>query len=610
MTLSPVRARWLFPALLFLYVGLALWYSTVIPLGEASDEVPQYTYVRYLIQNRRLSSTTAEHESFQSPLYYVLAAVLTSRIQDAPNSPFRVQANADYDPEDSRSPKNLLLHSTAEAWPYRGWALAWHSVRLLSIVFGTVTIWAVFELGRVLFPSEPGVALFMAALMAFTPQFLFMSAVVNNDSAATTFSALILWQVAAALHQSRDKQPTWLRQRSVILGLLLGLGLLSKTNLLALVPVVALALLASGLHLSRDPTKQAESLPGRRAWLVASCLVLAGVSTAAVSGWLFARNLRDIGDPLAWSLMLSVSPRREGPLTLSVLKWLFEGLFRSFWLQWNAVGLDNWVYWFIGGLCVLGLLGFFLWLLRRWRVIQPATRWTWAVFLLDAAITVGALIRLTAAVLATDDARLIYSIAPIVLVVLTAGWLWWFRSRMRGLVLGGLCAGMLVLAMVTPHRYIAPIYAPAPRAGDQELAEAELLNVDWDGIRLLGYRLESNRVQPGGKIALHLYWMARQSVDSDLLSLVQLVDTKGDFLVFRDGSPSGGRDTTDRWQSGVPIASLHLLPIPDYAQAGEYRLTLGMHPSGGREWIPAVASDGSILGDALTLPVTIHIASP
>jgi hypothetical protein len=195
---------------------LAVAYSVILPLGEAPDEVPHFTYVRYLAQHRRLPTTVEEHEAFQPPLYYVLGAILTAGIQDQPDAPFAVRANAHYDVTDPRAPKNLLLHTAEEDWPYRGWALSWHLVRLLSIALGAITVWAIYRTGRVLFEDRPAIPLAMAALTAFTPQFLFMSAVVNNDDAATAFSALVLWQVAALLHDTECRR-FW--QRSIVLGI-------------------------------------------------------------------------------------------------------------------------------------------------------------------------------------------------------------------------------------------------------------------------------------------------------------------------------------------------------------------------------------------------------
>ncbi|HFD40374.1 MAG TPA: hypothetical protein ENJ31_11085, partial [Anaerolineae bacterium] len=536
--------------ILLLFVALALWYSLTIPLGEAPDEVPHFTYIRYLARHGRLPTTTEEHEAFQPPLYYALGAALTFGIEDRPEAPFAVRHNAHYDVTDPRAPKNLLLHTADEAWPFRGWALAWHLVRLLSIFCGAVTVWAVYQLGRVLFPAQPLIRLTMAGLTAFTPQFLFMSAVVNNDNAATALSALALWQMAALL---REKEHTRIVRRSAWLGLLLGLGLLSKANAIALLPVVGLAILIGEV-------RQGGWRRGLGRAIVAG-LVAFGLA-ALIAGWYFVRNWRLFGDPLGWSFVVQINALREGGLTPEVLLWLFRGLFRSFWLGWIGIQFDEFLYWIIGGLSLAGAVGFFAWLIRRWSRLDASVRWTLGLLALHATITLASLLHWTATVLGTDQGRLIYPLLPTVMLILARGWAWWARGRARRRVMGGLVGGMLLLAVVTPWRYIGPVHAPAPVAGQAELDAATPLDVRWGDVRLLAYRLESNTVRPGEKLVLDLYWQADRPVDRDLMALIKLVDEEGRFLMYADGSPTAGRDTTDRWPPGVPLASRHLLAVP------------------------------------------------
>jgi hypothetical protein len=600
MTRQQRLTRFLLAVLLFIYAMLAVWYSVTIPLGEAPDEVPHFTYVRYLVRHARLPTTEEEHEAFQPPLYYVAGAALTRGIADKPGAAFAVRANADFDVADTRAPKNLLLHSADEAWPYRGWALAWHMVRLLSVALGAVTVWAVYRLGSVLFPARPAIPLTMAALTAFTPQFLFMSAVANNDNAAVAFSALVLWQSAAFLH---EKECSQLWKRSLVLGLLLGLGLLSKASLIALLPVVGLAVVVAVFR------SQETSTTRRLRLAIVSLLATFGLA-ALLSAWYFARNLTLFGDPLGWSFLLEINALREGPLTPNVLAWLARGLFRSFWLGWIGIEFDGWIYWLIGIMCLVGLGGFVAWLVRRWRGLDGAARWTLFLLGLHLVITLASLLRWTAIVQGTDQGRLIYPILPTVMLVLSAGWAWWGRGRAEHWLLGGLSAGMLVLAVITPIRYIAPVHAPAPIASASELAAAEPLNVDWNGIRLLGYHLESDTVRAGDKLVLHLYWKGLAPIDSDFMALIKLVDSGGEFLMYTDGSPTAGRDTTDRWRTGVPLASQHLLAVPDYGTPGRYQLTVSLHPFGEQTWLPAVGWDGSALGDQVSLPETIHVIAP
>jgi hypothetical protein len=620
-------SRWpcrLLALLLLANAGLAAWYSVAIPLGEAPDEVPHFTYVRYLARHGRLPDTAEEHEAFQPPLYYAAAAALTFWIEDDPGAPFAVRHNAYYDVADPRAPKNLLLHTADEIWPYRGWALAWHLARLLSVALGAVTVWAVYQLGRVLFPAVPAVALAMAGLTAFTPQFLFLSAVLNNDNAATAFSALTLWQVAALLH---DPRPGW--KRPLLLGLLLGFGLLSKASLAVLVPIAGLAVVlapvlgtsrqaagsqgegaglgaAGGLPRSEGPVRARDPVLRTATLGLLLCFGLA----ALVAGWYFARNWLLHGDPLGWSFVLETNARREGPLTQEILAWLCRGVFRSFWLGWIGIAFDEFVYWILGLVCLVGAAGFGLWLVRRWPHLAGGTRWTLILLALHAAGTLASLLRWTATVLGTDQGRLIYPILPSVMLVLAAGWAWWGGERGRRAVLGLLVAGLLLLALVTPLRYIGPVHAPAARATEPELTQAVPLEARWDGIRLLAFDLQERQVQPGEKLVLDLYWEAVQPVEEDLMTLVQLVDGQGRFLMYADGSPTAGRDTTDRWQPGVPLAARHLLAVPAEGAPGIYRLTISVHPFGSSAWLPVTGPDGASQGDHLVLPVEVEVIRP
>jgi len=582
----------LLAALLLVYVALATWYSLIVPLGEAPDEVDHYGVVRHLVQYRYLPYSEELHEAAQPPLYYLIGAALTFWIPD--HVPFAPLANADFDPGDPLATHNLLLHPASEAWPFRGWALAWHVARLVSIGLGAVTVWVMYRLGRDLFPDRPEIGLGMAALTAFTPQFLFMTAVFSNDNAATAMSALVLWQVVARLRHNALGT-----RRLALLGLLLGLGLLSKSSLIALVPIVALTILVVWW---KQPSREMKQLLS--AWLLT--LGLAGL----LSGWNYVRNLVVFGDPLGFSFVLATNPLRQGPLTVDVLTWLFRGLSRSFWLGWIGIELDEWLYLAIHALFLAGLLGFAAWLVLRWRQIEAYVRWTIVLLGIHFGITLGSLVRWTAIVGGTDQGRLIYTLLPAVILVLAAGLLIWLPRQVRSWGAGLLAVAWLALALITPGRYLAPVHGP-PATVASLPGEATPLAVHFgDSIRLLGYRLENSQVQPGEKLTLDLYWLSDTSQGDDIWALLELADADGTFLMYKDGSPSAGRDTTDRWAPGAIVASQHRLTIPDHSKAGTYWLTLSMHPSGERVWLPISGSDGASIGEAYTLDVPVEITEP
>ncbi len=447
---------------------------------SSASEVDHFRVIRYIGQHVSLPTTEEEHEAVQPPLYYLVGTALTMWIPD--HAPFATWANADFDLGDPGAPLNLLLHPAAEAWPFRGWALAWHLVRLLSVALGAVTVWAIYHFGRELFPERPEIALGMAALTAFTPQFLFMTAVVSNDNAATALSALVLWRVAALLRRNSLRA-----SHLALLGLLLGLGLLSKSNAIALVPVVGLAILIVWWRQIR-PIKS----------LVVSCLIALGLAVI-VSGWYYVRNMIVFGDPLGFSFVLATNPLRQNAVTLDVLLWLFRGLSRSFWLGWVGIEFDGWLYRLINGLCLVAAGSFLAWLVVRWRRIPAYVRWTVALLAVHAAVTIGSLLRWTAIVGGTDQGRLIFPLLPTVMLILVGGLLIWLPPKIRPWSAGSLAALWLVLALITPGRYLQPIYAPDPTLAALPASAAPLGLKVGDSIRLAGYSLESIQVQPGEK---------------------------------------------------------------------------------------------------------------
>jgi len=109
---------------------------------------------------------------------------------------------------------------------------------------------------------------------------------------------------------------------------------------------------------------------------------------------------------------------------------------------------------------------------------------------------------------------------------------------------------------------------------------------------------------------LCLYWQTLEPQDRQVWALIQLVDEEGRFLMYLDGSPTAGRDTTDRWTPGRPLASCHLLPVPEYSAPGDYHLTISLHPPGEQRWLPATGPEGTPLGERMILPPTVRITAP
>jgi len=68
-----------------------------------------------------------------------------------------------------------------------------HVARWMTLMFGALTVWGTYRLRREIFPQQPAIGLLAAALVAFTPQFLFINGATSNDPTASALSALSLW---------------------------------------------------------------------------------------------------------------------------------------------------------------------------------------------------------------------------------------------------------------------------------------------------------------------------------------------------------------------------------------------------------------------------------
>jgi len=565
--------------ILIAYFILASWYSVTIPLGEAPDEAPHYSLIRYVARERGYPTGEEEHEAFQAPLYYALGALVTFWID---TDDFVIKANSDFSFTDPEAPQNLLLHTSAESFPYRGWALAWHLVRLLSVIMGAVTVGATYALAKEIFPRDPSIALGSAALNAFIPAYLFISSVANNDNLAAMLSSLILILMVRLI-----KGKGSLRS-SLLLGPLLGLGVLTKMSLLAFIPtaLVVIVLLARRLGL-----RQGAKISGT----VFTPFLL-------ISGPWFLRNQTLYGDPLGWAQVIRLNAPWLGPF--SAAEWLdfFSDLYRSFWLSWIGIELDILVHVVLalGVLISLGGLGVLV--LRRKEQEPPAPRLL-SLLALQTALVFAALLRWATVVDGADQARLLYpALSPMVLF-LFLGWRRWVPPTQNIVLAYGVGGGMLLLAVITPIRYIAPLYAP-PRT--LTLSEVERIghqtNLDFgDQIRLLGYELETEEPTPGETLSLSLYWQTLKEIDQDYWLLLQIVDEDGEAHLTKDGSPSASRYATDLWKEGDIFSFRHRLYLPPEAPPGRYRLELGIHPFGTWEWLPIRDEKGTILGEKITL---------
>jgi 4-amino-4-deoxy-L-arabinose transferase-like glycosyltransferase len=232
-------------------------------------------------------------------------------------------------------------------------------LRLLSVVLGAVLVVVAYLVGKAVYPDLAWPALGVAALIAFLPQHIAMTAGVENDTLAELLLAFILLRLVRWL--KRDGFGP--RGSLILTGALIGLALLTKAGIYIAVP---LALVAVWLKAFPRGAKGKSRLQVRPALAALLCLLLPALLLGLP--W-FVRNALEYGGLDVLGLQQHDRVVAGQPRTADVLAdsgilptaWAFlNTTFRSFWGQfgWMAVPMDGRVYDALWLLSIVAGLGF------------------------------------------------------------------------------------------------------------------------------------------------------------------------------------------------------------------------------------------------------------
>ncbi len=333
------------------HILLAIAYNLATPFGNngyanTPDEGAHFQYVEFVAREWRLplfeGYEGVGYEAHQPPLYYFLAAVV-----------------------------------------YHLFGGAGKGVRLLSTLCSAGVVWLVWLSLRRIAPERPLLALSGMGFAAFLPMHLAIGSAVGNDALTNLLFAAVLYGVLVLLcphpqplsHSVGEggTNSSLPRRRSGglgdegILGLLLGLALITKATAVLLIPVVALGVLW-GARLRGQIWGQG----ALRAGIPLGIALLIG-------GWWFARNAILYDDPLLQKTFLNVfagTAKAQDFIEAGLswgqyLQWVADWTFRSFWFAYGTPetapkGIPNFVedyfYWFWAVWTVLVLAGLLLYL--------------------------------------------------------------------------------------------------------------------------------------------------------------------------------------------------------------------------------------------------------
>ena len=606
--------HWPIVVIIALFLVVATTYSVVTPVFEASDELWHYPMVKYIADHWRLPVQDPQNvgpwrqEGSQPPLYYAIGALATAWIDTSDMDEVRwLNPHVDNGIITEDGNTNLVVHSSREAFPWRGTVLAVHVVRLLSVLMGAGTVLLTYLIAKELLPHREDVALGAAAITAFNPMFCFISGAVNNDNLTMLLCSLVLWQLIRLVKMQIPNPKSQIPNLRQVIGhwslpgIVLGLAVLTKESALGLLPLTALAISYVSWR--------------RRSWRIffTGGVITAGL-VALIAGWWYWRNQVLYGDWLGLETFIAILGKRAAPATLRQLWGERVGFMMAYWGLFGGVNvpLPGWVYDVLNGVTVVAAAGLIAWLIRlmvhylRSRNLKPEI-WNpdlvagYLLLLAWPAIVVVSWSR-WATVTWSSQGRLVFSAISAWSVLTALGLAAWLPQRWTRVLLALVGAFMFVVAVAAPFAVIAPTYAAPPPLSDAELAAIpHRLDVDFGGrMRLLGYELETNEVHPGEPLRLTLYWECMSPMNRDWSVFLHLLDENELVVAQRDRYPGQGLLATRLLAPGQTFADRYVLPIPATAYApSDTTLEIGLFDVRTNERLPATSADGEALGDHL-----------
>jgi hypothetical protein len=355
-------------AILGVYLVVGGLFAVLTPAWQAPDEPAHYNYVAQLA--RVGCCPVIETGDWDSAYLETLKA-----------NRFRPDLLADLPAiqyEDHQPPLYYLLQVPAFVLT-NGSLIA---LRLVSVLLGSGIVMCAYVVGRMAFPQRPQIALGGAALAAFLPQHAAILASVTNDALSNLLIGIGL--VLAARHVRGDGVRPWQ------MGVLAGIGLLTKVSTIFLVGLLPLAILAR-FWLDR-PTGRSPSLAARLAAFAVPALLLGSL-------W-WARSISVYGFPDVFGLRahdrVVADQARTADLVAQIglgeyLSRAAQTTFNSFWGQfgWMGVPMPGWAYTLIAALLIAALAGWVLGRNALGGVTAPEGRWIAALLGLTALLAAG-----------------------------------------------------------------------------------------------------------------------------------------------------------------------------------------------------------------------------
>ena len=555
-TLSAIQAHPWAVILTAAYLVLAVGFSVVNPIHEATDELRHYRYVRYIADYGQLPvqyGGKGNAQAHHPPLYYATAALASFWVRppDPLYSPPRNPQWGFRNWEVSADNKNLYLHGPDEAWPYRGHALAAHLARWVTALWGAAAVALTYAIARTLIPERPFVAAAAMALIGFSPMFLYLGGAVNNDVPAGLMGAAI---TLVCLHVVRDGIGN---RRALLLGALYGAAILVKFNLVAMLGVIELALTLA-------------LVPGRNAarrgltFLRANGIILG--AALAIGGWWYVRNTILYGEPTGFLRVTEIWGMRDPHAGIRLAGRDLLYAWTTLWARfgYGQLPLPDGFYAAAALLCGVGLLGLVIWLLIRRQEIGRARALMLVIVAASALTNFSVLVAYITVSPAGAMGRFFFPGLPAFATLVGLGLVSLLPGKAQPAMAAGVGAAMLAFTLTAMIGYLIPAYAiPA-----QVDPPPDPLNIMvGDAARILAYEIDARNAHPGGEIDVTVTWETLKPTDAPYAVFVHISNFQSAMIAQRDTYTGLGNYPSIWWQPDHVFTETYRVFLPETTYA-------------------------------------------
>ena len=562
--------------LLILFIGVAFVYNQSTPIFEASDEAWHYGVVREIASGRGLpvqqvgEITTYRQEGSQPPFYYLIGASLISWIDD-----FDSLSHYSYNPfgqvgvPGTTVNVNMFRHTSTKEFPLTDVALAVHLLRWFSILLGCGTVALTFFVAKALFPGQVNLPILAASFTALNPMFVFITASVNNDNGVWFLASLIIYILILIVNLDDNALliPSWFPNKILqrqfapwLLGVIIGLAILTKLSALLLLPVV-------GIYLIWRKQYSGSWLQSFREGLIIAACVL------VLTGWWFYRNFILYDDFLGTNMMAEMYGFvRTGPPTWDELILEWRGWWYSLWGIFGAFNIipDKWFFVFINGLVVFAFGG---------GIVSFAKSYSFGNNIRKVHIThvlVGTFILVTLAgnvywsfYQHAAQGRLALIAVTVISTYLCAGILSLVGQHLQKIFSIVLVFVLLIVSILMVKLYIEPSYTVPKKILYEDIPSNMIVSgaIFNNTIELVGYSVLNDSVTRDESIQITFYWRGKSYMDVDYKLAINVYGYEMDNIAKLDTWPGGGLLPTADWEPDVIYPDTYVVPILSSAEA-------------------------------------------